>query len=322
METHYIERTPEYEEFMARLRDFHDQRGTNFDPEPKLGVNHVDLYKLFTYIVDHGGYDAVSDEKLAWRKMCEGLGLMTSNPPAAAFSLKSIFYKNLAAFEIKTIHNKEPPPPEILELVSAKGSGLLNRTIENYTGNRRETMNDRSEDDGTPMRRMDDTPGSGRASRGLREAPQQRVIFQPDTNSSRQPRHPSSHHSTPVAHGSHHASPHVQAHSHSHGHIPHPHMQSAQHLPQRGGPSHIYNPPTVEQQVVSVQNYQPGDPVWMQTRVVQTPGNTPEAFAQGRRFAYLQATGSKLLSPQAPRLPGSKSYSFITRRFSNTNHVV
>ncbi|KAL1836267.1 hypothetical protein VTK73DRAFT_5112 [Phialemonium thermophilum] len=87
--THTIDRTPEYEEFIADLRKFHEQRGTSFEPEPKLGANHVDLLKLFKHIMAHGGYDKVSDEKLAWRRMCENLGLMTANPPAAAFGLKS-----------------------------------------------------------------------------------------------------------------------------------------------------------------------------------------------------------------------------------------
>jgi hypothetical protein len=38
----------------------------------------------------------------------------------------------LRAYEISTVHNREPPPKEILEDVSAKGGDLLNRTVENF----------------------------------------------------------------------------------------------------------------------------------------------------------------------------------------------
>ena len=37
-----------------------------------------------------------------------------------------------SAYEIKTVHNQEPPPKEILENVTAKGGGLLGRTVENF----------------------------------------------------------------------------------------------------------------------------------------------------------------------------------------------
>lgn len=316
---HTIDRTPEYEEFIQTLKAFHEKRGTNFDPEPKVGALHVDLFKLYHYIVDRGGYDKISDEKLAWRRMCEGLGLMTSNPPAAAFGLKSIFYKYLAAYEIKTVYGKEPPPPEILELTTARGSGLLSRTLETYKVNRRDTGHEPSDgDDGTPARdrNLEETPGSGRASRGLREAPPQRVIFQPDTASPRQVRHASGQQSTPTAHASHPpAHPHPQSHQHPHPHAhphphPHPHppgqMQSpnvhqVQHHPQRGGPSQIWNPPNAASWVPNIRDYQTGEPVRTDTRVVPTPINTPEAFPNPRRIAAMQAAAA-----MQPRQPGSK----------------
>ncbi|KAJ9151184.1 hypothetical protein NKR23_g3169 [Pleurostoma richardsiae] len=94
---HIIDRTDEYNDFIAKLREYHQKRGTHFDPEPKVGTTHVDLLKVYKHIVAHGGYDQVTDEKLAWRKMCNGLGLFSSNEAAAAFSLKTVYYKYLAA---------------------------------------------------------------------------------------------------------------------------------------------------------------------------------------------------------------------------------
>jgi chromatin structure-remodeling complex subunit RSC9 len=300
--THDIERTPQYEEFIGKLKEFHEKRGTHLDTEPKLGLNHVDLYRLFNYIVERGGYDKVSDEKLAWRRMCEGLGLMTGNAPAAAFGLKTIFYKFLAAYEIKTIHNKEPPPPEILEQLTARGSGLLTRTLETYKANRRDTIHERSDgDENTPVkdRKLDDTPGSARSSRGLREAPPQRVIFQPDTAPPRQARHASSQHAAPTARTSH-PSPHTQAHPHAHGHIQSPHVQPMQHQPQIGGPSQAWNPQNAEPWLPAVQNYRPAELAKVDSRVVPTPINTPEAFPKSRRLASAQAAAMQ------PRFPGSK----------------
>lgn len=300
---HTIDHTPEYEDFIAKLTEFHKQRGTSFDPAPKLGLCQVDLFKLFKYIVERGGYDAISDEKLAWRRMCEELGLMTTNPPAAAFSLKSIFYKNLAAYEIKTIHNKEPPPPEILEHTTAKGSGLLTRTLENYAPSRRDTgtgFRDSDGDEGTPSkeRPADETPGSARASRGLRQDPPQRVIFQPETSSSRAARHTSvQQHSTPTSHSSsHHSQPHAQG-SQQHGAHPAPYQTP------RGGASHSFTPQNPELQSPAVMTYDWARPLALPVRPVRTPATDPNAFAEERRLARLQAEGKSAADLTLQRNP-------------------
>ncbi|KAJ4293721.1 hypothetical protein N0V88_005229 [Collariella sp. IMI 366227] len=277
---HTIDRTPEYEKFLEELRVFHEKRGTNFDPEPKMGPFTVDLLKLFKHIVEHGGYDQVSDEKLMWRKMCEGLGLMRHNAPADAYALKQIFYKNLAAYEIKTVHNKEPPPPEILEFTTAKGGSLLTRTIETFQA---KTKADResSTEDGTPNRerRAEETPASARASRGLREAPAPRVIFHPDTNSSRQTRNASGQHSG--APGS--ASNSQAQHSNSHGNNPIPLHQGHAH-PSRGGHAHHFNPAGPDIHNPRINSYTMDNPIQVPLRVVDTPATNPDLFARRQRL--------------------------------------
>jgi chromatin structure-remodeling complex subunit RSC9 len=289
---HTVDRTPEYDDFINKLTEFHRQRGTSFDPAPKLGSCHVDLLKLYKHIMDHGGYDAVSDEKLAWRRMCEELGLMTSNPPAAAFQLKTLFYRYLAAYEIKTFHGKEPPPPEILEHTTAKGSGLLTRTLENYAPNRRETgmgfNKDSDGDEGTPSkdRPNEDTTGSARASRGLRQDPPQRVIFQPETGSSRTARHASGH-STPASHSAHATPHHSQSHTQGSQNQVHPNSYQTP----RGGASHSYTPQNPELMNPAVVAYDWARPQALPVRVVQTPANNPDAFAHERRIARIQAAG-------------------------------
>jgi chromatin structure-remodeling complex subunit RSC9 len=283
-----ISYTTEYNEFIAKLTAYHQKRGTNFDPEPKVGSKHVDLLTLFNTVVSRGGYDKVSEEKLAWRKLGQDFNLGTNNLPALAFSLKTAYYRYLAAYEISAIHGKEPPPKEILEDVTAKGGSLLTRTIENYRpSGRRETgalaadQSDASGDDGTPIRDgngSEDTPGSGgRATRGLRQAPPQRVLFQPDTLPSRQTRH---------------AAP-----------------QAAATPPQAPrGASTFHNPssnPDNLSQIVA--NYEPRPQLPLTLRPVITPANNPTEFQRRQRLLRDQVAVASGKSAQSQRimLPGT-----------------
>jgi chromatin structure-remodeling complex subunit RSC9 len=290
-----IPNTTEYAEFIQKLTEYHEKRGTHFEPEPRVGAKHVDLLHLFKTVVDRGGYDKVSDEKLAWRKLGQDFNLGTNNLPALAFSLKTAYYKNLAAYEISTIHGKEPPPKEILEETTAKGGGLLTRTLENYRPSARATLgNDHSEasgDDGTPDRQRnasEETPGSGgRVTRGLRQAPPQRILFQPET-SSRQTRNVSatSHAPSPQHHPNHHQ----------------------QHQPR--GASTSYNP-NMEHQSLAVANYEPRPQMPLTLRPVITPGNNAAEFAKRQKLMKDAALAASGRAPAQGKggimLPGCKS---------------
>jgi chromatin structure-remodeling complex subunit RSC9 len=293
--------TPAYNDFMQKLAAFHEKRGTHLEPEPRVGSKTVDLLQLYNSVVNRGGYDKVSDEKLAWRKVGQEFNLGTNNLGALAFSLKTTYYKNLAAYEIVHIHGKEPPPKEILEETTAKGAGLLTRTLENYRpSTRRETGalgNDNSEasgDDGTPARERnvsEEAPGSGgRITRGLRQAPPQRILFQPDTQSSRQTRNLST--------TSHASSPH-QTQSQ---------QQQQQQMPR--GASSSYNPSSnMENQSLAVANYEPRPQMPLTLRPVVTPGNNPTEFARRKkalRDAALAANGRLPSTKRDMVLPGSK----------------
>ncbi|CAM1506406.1 Fc.00g060470.m01.CDS01 [Cosmosporella sp. VM-42] len=293
---HAIDRTPEYEEFMTRLRDYHAKRGTTLDPEPKVGATHIDLLKVFNHIVENGGYDKVSEEKLAWRRMAAELGIYSNNEASTAFSLKEKFYKNLAAYEISTVHGKDPPPKDILEDVTAKGASLLTRTRENFRGKRDSNMgatdSAASGDDGTPARErpVPDAAASARASRGLREAPPQRVIFQPDTGPSRTTRHSSNHH------GSHTNSPAAVGPSQTPTH--HGGMPS---MPQGGhqgrGPSILHQPPNPENTSNLVTSYQPRYLKPLQLRAVATPSNAPSEFVRPRQPRLVDLANRQPLQP-------------------------
>lgn len=301
---HTIDRTPEHEEFINKLREFHAQRGTKFDPEPKVGYGQIDLYKVFNHVVKYGGYDKVSDAKLLWRHVALELGMTSHNLDSIGFNLKTAYYKNLAAYEIRTIHNKTPPPPEILEDLTAKGSGLLTRTLENFRPRDRSTAQNSpqpSGDDGTPAResKPEETPSSGRAARGLRQAPPQRVIFQPDTgptrpsnrqSSAQNPATPSASHTHGAQHSQHRtpsipqSNGHMQA--HGMGRLP-PHQmtpgaqgQPSQTMAARGGASASYQPQNFEYHSSTVTAYQPPAVQSLALRPVETPANAPGKFAK------------------------------------------
>lgn len=90
-----INRTPVYEEFIAKLAVYHQKRGTNFEPIPKVGTRLVDLKRLFDAVVEAGGYDKVSEIKLAWRKVGDAINFGEKTDAAKAFGLKTVYYKNL-----------------------------------------------------------------------------------------------------------------------------------------------------------------------------------------------------------------------------------
>jgi chromatin structure-remodeling complex subunit RSC9 len=297
--THVIDRTPEYEDFINRLREYHAKRGTTFDPEPKVGPTNLDLLKVFNHIVSNGGYDKVSEEKLAWRRMASELGLFSNNEASTAFALKEKFYKNLAAYEISTIHGKEPPPRDILEDVTAKGASLLTRTRENYFRGKRESNigagaadSAASGDDGTPVREKPavDVTASARASRGLREAPPQRVIFQPDTGPSRT-RAASSQHQNHVAH-----SPAPNSQQNPSHHVD---MQASPMMHHQRGPSIMHHPPAAENTSHLIASYQPRQHKPLQLRAVATPSNAPTEFQRARLSQGQSA------DPRQPLLPGT-----------------
>jgi chromatin structure-remodeling complex subunit RSC9 len=273
----------EYRDFIAKLSAYHEKRGTPFDPEPKAGSKHVNLLQLYKTVLEGGGYDHVSEKKLEWRKLAQDFNLGSSNIAAMGFSLKTVYYKYLAAYEISTVYGKEPPPREILEDTTARGAALLSRTVDNFQPRISNTAMGadqyESGDEGTPVREQngnEDAPGSGgRVTRGLRQAPPQRILFQPDTQPSR--------HSTR-----------------------HPSGTSQPHHVQYRGASTSHNPQSnLENQSYIVTNYEPRPQMPLTLRPVITPGYNAAEWARLQRAVAAANTGAK---PQPPRimLPGSK----------------
>ncbi len=94
-------------------------------------------------------------------------------------TLPAVMYRltDLRAYEIKHMHGKEPPPVEILEQLTAKGSDILGRNVDNFKppaqrgglvngGSDSETEDVRTPEKDGKMD-VDDPASGGRTTRGI-----------------------------------------------------------------------------------------------------------------------------------------------------------
>ncbi|KAI0169231.1 hypothetical protein GGR52DRAFT_554263 [Hypoxylon sp. FL1284] len=312
---HEIDRTPEYNEFIQKLQAFHDKRGTSLEPEPRLPTMHghvnVDLLKLYKAVIAKGGYDELNKVQKAWGVLAAELGMHHVDNKGIgqlSFQLKQDFYRYLAAYWIHDHYGREPPPKEILEQQScaSKHGPVLTRTTENF---KLSSSRPGVETPGRDERPGESTPVSGnRASGRLREAPPQRVPFQPETGPSRQPRQ-TSQHSTPTtsaaAHNSH--PPHTQPPNH---HLPQHHNSNnplhliqAQQAALRGASS-SFTPTNAEAASRLMEPIEPRPPISVPLRPVNTPGNNPVEFAKRQRQLKTAAGISDTPVSFRPAIPG------------------
>ena len=230
----------------------------------------VSLFRLYRLVMEHGGYDILSAERMRWRQLTKQFGFGNHHEAAMTFQLKTVFYKYLAAYEIATFWGETPPPPEILENLTAKGGDLRTRTIQNFPipglrepGALGDGADSGDEEQSTPRAdTMDvDEPGSaGRYStRQLRQDPKKTQLYQPETSSTRQRymRATSSPQTSPAP------AP-VQAY----------HSVSAD--PRSGS--------------FNLEKYEPRQPMALTLRPVITPSNNPDLFRQRKALAKVQST--------------------------------
>lgn len=219
-----------------------------------------------------------------WRKLAEEFLGKNQYLAAQAFQVKNVYYKNLVAFEISDHWHKEPPPKEILEEVTAKGGNVMNRTLENFArpvSREAETLangqgSSSPEAEKTPKEEKTEgeDPGSasGRTTRGLRHAPPQRVLFQPETTSGRQTRGQSAQQLEPTTPG-------------SNG------IMNASHL--TNGTSH------------TLASYEPSQSYPLSLKPVTTPANNPEWYRQVKKRKLEAAAGPVAKKYKGMMLPGT-----------------
>ncbi|KAK7887826.1 Chromatin structure-remodeling complex protein rsc9 [Exophiala xenobiotica] len=188
------------EEFLNDVAAFHEKRGTSFDRDGKVSGRPIPLHKLYKLVLARGGYDSLSAERMQWRTLVREFGFGKVHEGVMTFQLKTVYYKNLAAYEIATYWGEEPPPKEILEDRSAKGGNLRTRTLENYapaSSQANEPANaaidgnfdSADEEQVTPKHEKTESEEPGSATRypmrQLRQDPKRTQMYQPETQLAR-----------------------------------------------------------------------------------------------------------------------------------------
>lgn len=263
------------------------------------GHVNVDLFKLYNAVLEKGGYDELNKVQKAWGALAGELGMYYADNKGMgqlSFQLKQDFYRYLSAYWVQDQHGREPPPKEILELQScaSKHGPVLGRTKENFKFSSRRSGEETPTRDERPA---ENTPTSAnRASGRLREAPPQRVPFQPDTGPSRQTRNVSSHHNTPTTNttqNNYHGNQTQQNHHHlppQHNPNNPLHVIQAQQAALRGASS-SFTPANSEAASRLGDSFEPRPPISVPLRPVNTPGNNPLEFAKRQRLLKAQAAG-------------------------------
>jgi hypothetical protein len=100
------------EAFLDDVAAYHAQRGfvlilwpleqslildrTNFERDARISGKSVSLHRLYNMVMEKGGYDKLSDERMAWRQLVKPLGFAHQHEGAMTFQIKSLYYRNLA----------------------------------------------------------------------------------------------------------------------------------------------------------------------------------------------------------------------------------
>ncbi|TPX66839.1 hypothetical protein SpCBS45565_g04167 [Spizellomyces sp. 'palustris'] len=92
-----IERTPEYEQFMKQLEDFNRAQGVSLQREPVLGGKRLDLYRIYRWVVEAGGYEQVTAAR-GWKKVTDPFNL-PATCTNAAYVVKNLYQKYLYNWE-------------------------------------------------------------------------------------------------------------------------------------------------------------------------------------------------------------------------------
>ncbi|KAI9359973.1 hypothetical protein DFJ73DRAFT_816178 [Zopfochytrium polystomum] len=99
------------EEWKQLLLDFHNANGNPINRFPNLAGRPLDMYSLFYIVVDLGGYDAISGERM-WKQITSRMGITT--PVSAPLTLRKHYASYLFRFE------KELVPHAATDVVKGK----------------------------------------------------------------------------------------------------------------------------------------------------------------------------------------------------------
>ena len=67
-----------------------------FDREGKVSGQPISLHKLYKLVMERGGYDVMSGQRMYWRTLVSKFGFGKTHEAVMTFQLKTVYYKNLA----------------------------------------------------------------------------------------------------------------------------------------------------------------------------------------------------------------------------------
>merc|ERR1719189_1356587 len=111
-----IDDHPERRAWLDKLLSFMEERGTPISQCPTISKNPLDLYRLYIFTKDRGGFLECTNKK-AWKDIAAQLGIGPSS--SGAYTLKKHYGKNLLPFECHFERGGVDPAP-ILSQVEAQ----------------------------------------------------------------------------------------------------------------------------------------------------------------------------------------------------------
>lgn len=69
---------------------------TTLETSPRVHSKPIDLQRLYKIVLEQGGYDEVTRSRGSWRQIGLEFNLGINTAGAYAFTLKTVYYKNLA----------------------------------------------------------------------------------------------------------------------------------------------------------------------------------------------------------------------------------
>ncbi|TPX61326.1 hypothetical protein PhCBS80983_g01135 [Powellomyces hirtus] len=99
-----IERTPEYDAFMKEIDEFNKSFGVTVQREPVLGGKRLDMYRIYQWVIEAGGYDQVTTAR-GWKKITDPFNL-PATCTNSAYVVKQLYQKFLLNYEQHKVHGK------------------------------------------------------------------------------------------------------------------------------------------------------------------------------------------------------------------------
>lgn len=116
-----MDESPDRRAWLDKLLAFMDDRRTPITTCPTISKNPLDLFRLYMYVKDHGGFMEVTKNK-TWKDIAGRLGIGASS--SAAYTLRKHYTKNLLAYECQFDRGGIDPQPIINQVeASSKKKG-------------------------------------------------------------------------------------------------------------------------------------------------------------------------------------------------------